>query len=233
MAAKLCLSYSWQRQPSNGDRRFDLAPREPAPFGRRGVARPFSVRRQFASSPTVAPPRDQYDPEDVPWTGETEESLIARFVGPDWPEYRDLWRLMQFDGALLPSFSFAALSFSFAWLFYRRLYGAGLVAMAAQIATSRLSPTGSIVGALLLCLFIGFFGKALVIKKAMKTVGAMRDDDPMMVEALGGTRLAPAIFAVILVAAVGAVEVMKLLSDLRVSQIFPLLSELTEAWKAF
>lgn len=208
-----------------------MAPREPTPFGRRGAPRPSSVRRRFAPLPQEAPPQDPLDPEEVRWAGETEEALIARFVGPDWPDYRDLWRLMQFDGALLPSFSFAALSFSFAWLFYRRLYGAGLVAMTAQIAISRLSPIGSIVGGLLLCLFIGLFGKSLVIRKAMKTAWSMRDDDPTMVEALGGTRLAPAIFAAFLVAAVGAVEVMKLLSDSRASELFPFLTELKEAWK--
>lgn len=210
-----------------------MASREPPPFGRRGAPRPSSVRRQLTAPPQDAPPLEQLDPEAVRWAVETEESLVARFIGPDWPDYRDLWRLMRFDGALLPSFSFAALSFSFAWLFYRRLYGAGLVAMAAQIAISRLSPIGSIIGALLLCLFIGFFGKSLVIRKAMKTAWSMRDDDPMMVEALGGTRLAPAIFACILVAAVSAVEIMKLLSDLRPSEIFPFLTELREAWKAF
>lgn len=143
-----------------------------------------------------------------------DESLMARFIGPDWPDYQELWRLMRFDGALMPSFSATALSFSFAWFFYRRLYGAGFVATAAQIAMTRLSLFDSMLGGLLMCLFVGVFGKALVVRKGMSAIKAIRDGDPSRIGALGGTSLLPAVVASIVVTTLNIVELIEPLSRL-------------------
>ncbi len=190
-----------------------MAPQRFAPFGRRGR----QPTAPAAPDPAPAPPRISdpaltllsslpLDEWSVSGSGQDDEILMSRFLGPDWAEYQFLWRLMRSNGALIPSFSFAAFSFSFAWLFYRRLYLAGLAAMAIQIEMTRHSPINAFIGGLLLSMGVGFFGKALVLQRGMKLIGSMQGEGGARISALGETRLAPALVSIVLVASIGIAE---------------------------
>lgn len=189
-----------------------MAPQQSEPFGRRGRQPPEPERPSFSPpAPLFSSPPPQLQ-RDVDEGGEDDDSLMARFIGPDWPDYQFLWRLMRSNGALIPSFSVAAFSFSFAWLFYRRLYLAGLTAMAIQIEMTRHAPLNAFIGGLLLSLGVGLFGKALVLQKGMKIIRAAREEGGGRISALGGTRLAPALASVVLVIAIGAAELAETLA---------------------
>jgi hypothetical protein len=192
-----------------------LTPPRNVTFGRRG-ALPAPPRPPAHPAPPRRPdpPRAGELVYEAPLrdSGEAQsddESQMARFIGSDWPLYRDLWRLMKDDGALLPGFCFSAFSFSSAWLVYRRLYGPALAAVALELAATRLSPPGAAFVELLLCLAIGVFGKALVIRRGLATIGAARREGlprgeaAARVERLGGTRLALAVAFSIFVGALG------------------------------
>jgi hypothetical protein len=183
-----------------------LPPQQSAPFGRRGRQPSPIARLQFPAKGTGFSSGQPQDEANVFEAREDDDFLMERFVGPDWADYQFLWRLMRSNGALIPSFSFVAFSFSFAWLFYRRLYLAGLAAMALQIEVTRHSSLGSILGGLLLAAGVGFFGKALVLRKGMKIIRANRGETGARIASLGGTRLAPAVFSVALVTAVSVAE---------------------------
>lgn len=191
-----------------------MAPRLRATFGRRGAPPRAAAQPQASSPPPAMASPSRRDARETLLELYDDETLMARFIGPDWPEYQDLWRLMRFDGALIPSFSFPALLVPFAWLFYRRLYVAGLATTAWQIAMIRLSLFDSMLGGLLMCLFFGAFGKALVVRKGMKAVKAIRDGDPARIGTLGGASLLPAVVAFIVVAAFSLVELMEPLAQL-------------------
>jgi hypothetical protein len=90
-------------------------------------------------------------------------------------------------------------SFFIAWLFYRRLYGFGAAAIAVEIAISRLSPINSTLVDLMLCLAIGAFGKALVIRKGLRTIDAVtraglpHGEAAARIERLGGVHMSVAL----------------------------------------
>jgi len=189
-----------------------LTPPRNLPFGRRGALP--APPRPPAPSRRPDPPRGgelSYEAllRDGGGAQTDDESRMAGFIGADWPAYRDLWRLMKDDGALLPGFCFTAFSFSSAWLVYRRLYGPALAAVALEMAATRLSSLGAALVELLLCLAIGVFGKALVIRRGLATIAAARREGlprgeaAAQVERLGGTRVALAVAFSIVMGAFG------------------------------
>jgi hypothetical protein len=207
-----------------------LVPQQPVTFGRRGARKAAPDR---LGSGLVAPTWRGSDPSPVPGTADDDltyaallhrgasgddEARMRRFIGPNWSEFEKLWRAMGPEGALVPSFSAAAFSFSIGWLFYRRLYGFGVAAVVAEIAIARLSPINSTIADFLLCLAIGAFGKALVVRKGLRTIDAVsraglsEGETAARIERFGGVRLAEALAASILLAGFGAASVFRMFS---------------------
>jgi hypothetical protein len=150
--------------------------------------------------------------------GEDDEARMRRFIGRNWPDFEDVWRRMRKDGALATSFSGPAFSFSIAWLFYRRLYVEAALAIAVEIAITRLSPLSSTLIDLLLCLAIGAFGKALVVRKGLRTLDVVsrqrlpHGEATAQIERRGGVRLAEALAASILFVGFSAASVFRMIS---------------------
>lgn len=195
---------------------------QPVTFGRRGVQNktPAPIRLPGPQTPpaaarvTYAQLLEAGDDDAVsatphagnrPWEGRgrADDRLMERFIGPNWPSYQNLWRAMKDGGAPRPSFSYHAFSLSSLWLFYRRLYGPAFVVLGCELAITRLPVGYSSVCTLLLALFVGVFGKSLVIRRGMRTMDDVEREDlssseaTLQMERKGGTRLlAPLVVAV-------------------------------------
>ncbi|WP_363346922.1 DUF2628 domain-containing protein [Methylocystis echinoides] len=210
-----------------------MNPERVVTFGRRGSQKtPRVPARDHRKQPLADPPRLSY--ADLSRAGEEEaeigrdqapltelpsprrgsaayganETQMRWFIGPGWEDYRDLWLQMKHDGALRPGFSFDAFFFSSLWLFYRRLYAPALAATGFECAVMGLSPSNFSVWQFLLSLGVGFFGKSLVIRRGMKTIGALAESGrssgqtALRIEQAGGTRLLAPVASTALLASV-------------------------------
>lgn len=204
-----------------------MTPQQPATFGRRGLAR--TAPRRTAPVPVPSPGPRLAAPEDLAPAltydallhddrrEDADEARMRRFIGPNWPDFEGLWRDTRTGDRLIPSFSGAAFSFSIAWLIYRRLYTAAAVAVAVEICITRLSPVSSTLVDLLLCLAIGAFGKALVVRKGLRTIGAIAGEGlphgvaAARIERRGGVRLAEALAGSILLAGFSAASLYRMI----------------------
>jgi hypothetical protein len=127
-----------------------------------------------------------------------EEADIRRFVGANWQGYRALWLAMKDAPTLAPSRSYPAAAFTFLWLLYRRRYGLALTVMALQFGVAFAAPLFAAPLDLVVALFFGRYGKALVVRDGLAAIARIRgernvgDDAELNIARAGGTSvLAP------------------------------------------
>lgn len=174
-------------------------------FGRRGApaariqasASP-TAREAIRAEPAIATPAISY--AELMGSGNlgassADEMDMMRFIGGNWPKYRDLWREMKGGGDLKVSFSIAGFFLTTFWMLYRKLYAAAFLSFAASIAFSFIAPKHTWVFTVALCLVTGLYGKALVIQRAIKTVdniksmGLSNGEAALRIERAGGVNL--------------------------------------------
>ena len=122
-----------------------------------------------------------------------DETDMMRFIGANWPAYRDLWQEMKGDPTLRVNFSFAAFFMSSTWLLYRKQYALSFVIIAIQFALIFVSPRLAWLANLSVPVALGLYGKSIVVKRAISTVdrikdmGMSPDMTAMRIEKAGGT----------------------------------------------
>jgi hypothetical protein len=155
---------------------------QPVTFGRRGVRRPpaggglAETRNRAGALASVACDArgDAASLLDAdPDAHAATEEQMARFIGSNWEKYRDLWLGMTYDGALKPSFSIDAFAYSTFWLLYRRLYVAAVTTILLHVGVVFLWPGYLHIFEIGLSLCLGFWGKAMVVRRAMSTIDAI------------------------------------------------------------
>lgn len=103
------------------------------------------------------------------------EADLKLYFGDVWPQYAPLWRSME-GGGWRPSWSFKAALLAGYWLLYRKQ----TVGYAFVIAYALLGAVGSslevyaIMINVVCCVFLGLFGKSIVINGALRTIARIR-----------------------------------------------------------
>ncbi len=153
-------------------------------FGKRGAqARPERAPRpHFASAPRALPAFDTGAGEieagvETPRRRDADggEADLKLYFGDDWPQYAPLWRRME-GGAWRPSWSFKAALLAGYWLLYRKQ----AVGYAFVVAYALLGSVGSswevyaISINIVCCVFLGLFGKSMVLNGALRTIARIR-----------------------------------------------------------
>lgn len=131
----------------------------------------------------------------------TGEAAMRAYIGPHWPSYSELWRVMEKAPRLRASRPFSAATLTGVWLIYRKQYvmGVALLALEGLLASYDLS-YGMFVH-LAAAAFLGRFGRSIVLLSGFSAIanaeglggGASARLDA--VRAAGGTNLAFAALA--------------------------------------
>jgi hypothetical protein len=199
-------------------------------FGRRGAPAPRiqapaapARRMAAAAEPALAAPppalsyADLMGSDHVGAASSADEMDMMRYIGGNWPKYRDLWREMKGSSDLKISFSIAGFFLTTFWMLYRKLYAAAFLTFGAGMVFAFVAPKHAWLFNIAVCCVTGLYGKALVLQRAMKTVdniksmGLSNGEAALRFEKAGGTNLiAPlSIFGVLffigLIAGVAAV----------------------------
>jgi hypothetical protein len=134
-------------------------------FGKRGVAQPSPPPR----IDSVAPPPFETRPPDI------EEADLKLYFGDGWPQYAALWRSMD-GGGLRPSWSFKAAFLAGSWLLYRKqpVGFAFVVAYALLGGVASAWEAYAILINAFCCVFVGLFGRSMVINGAMRSAAKIR-----------------------------------------------------------
>ncbi len=130
-----------------------------------------------------------------PSASRDEEADMRRYIGANWPGYRDLWLAMKDAPALAPSRCVAAAAFSSLWLLYRKRYGLGLMVMALQFGGAYAAPDFGALIDLAIALIFGRYGKAIVVRDGLAVIAGIRgehgaaDDARIRIARAGGTNV--------------------------------------------
>ena len=155
-------------------------------FGKRGAPQPASRPERAPQHRFVkTPPAFEAGASAIEAKGEGEapkrgdaasaETDLKLYFGDDWPQFAPLWRSMD-GGAWRPSWSFKAALLAGNWLLYRKQS----VGFAFVIAYALLGSVGSsweayaILINAICCVFIGLFGRSIVINGALRTIARIR-----------------------------------------------------------
>jgi hypothetical protein len=123
------------------------------------------------------------------------EMEMMRYIGANWPKYRDLWHEMRGGSELKLSFSFPAFFLTVFWMLYRKLYAQAFAVIGLGFAFSFVAPKRVWLFNIATSAAFGFFGKSLVVQRAMKTVvniknmGLSNGEAALRIEKAGGTNL--------------------------------------------
>ena len=104
-----------------------------------------------------------------------EEADLKLYFGDKWPRYAPLWRRMD-SGGWKPSWSFAAAFVAGYWLLYRKQH-VGLAFVAAYFLLGVVGPSLEVYAITIniaCVVFLGLFGKSIVIKGALETIARIR-----------------------------------------------------------
>lgn len=104
-----------------------------------------------------------------------EEADLELYFGDKWPRYAPLWRRME-SGGWKPSWSFAAAFLAGFWLLYRK-QTAGWAFVAAYFLLGVAGPSLALYAIIIniaCVVFLGLFGKAIVIDGALETIAGIR-----------------------------------------------------------
>lgn len=104
-----------------------------------------------------------------------DEVAMMRFIGANWPKYRDTWLEMRESGSLKAGFSFAAFFLGELWLLYRKQYAFAFGLMAGRIALAFVATMNARAVLLLgVHIALGVLGKSLIVSRAMTTIGHVK-----------------------------------------------------------
>jgi hypothetical protein len=125
-----------------------------------------------------------------------DEADMRRYIGPNWPKYRDLWLAMKGAPAYVPSRCYAAAVLTSLWLLYRKRYALAFGVMALQlIVTFTLLDFGGLID-LAIALVLGRYGKSIVVRDGLAAIarirgatGAADDDGYSRIVRAGGTNI--------------------------------------------
>lgn len=187
-----------------------MAQQQTVTFGRRGLAAARPAMTLPGAAPAAAvgdgltlPGAVSLDyllghAESVPESA-ADETDMMRFIGANWPKYRELWRSMRLGGELRVSFSFAAFFFATLWLLYRKLYAYAFASFGLAFIAGFVAPKQGWIISLAIHIACGLFGKSLVVQRAMETIRNIRamgmggEGTTLRIERAGGTNwIAPA-----------------------------------------
>jgi hypothetical protein len=137
-----------------------------------------------------------------------DEADMRRYIGPNWPKYRNLWLVMKDVPTLVPSRCYAAAAFSSLWLLYRKRYALAFGVMALQlVVTFALPDFGGLID-LAVALILGRYGKSIVVRDGLVAIariraatGAADDDSYSRIVRAGGTNIVAPIAGALIAAA--------------------------------
>jgi hypothetical protein len=139
-----------------------------------------------------------------------DEADMRRYIGPNWPKYRDVWLAMKGEPSLVPSRSLAAAIFTSLWLLYRKRYMLALAVMALQVvAAFGLLDLGGLID-LAIAVILGRYGKSIVVRDGVAAIATIRsvtgaeDDVYLQIVRAGGTNIIAPIVGASLVSALVA-----------------------------
>jgi hypothetical protein len=117
------------------------------------------------------------DETDTPrlFGADREEADLKLYFGAEWPRYAPLWRRME-SGGWKPSWSFAAAFLAGYWLLYRK-QNVGLAFVAAYFLLGVVGSSLEVyaIAINVACVvFLGLFGKSMVINGALETIARIR-----------------------------------------------------------
>lgn len=187
-----------------------------ATFGRRNAPTAQRVLPAPAAARTTSPGRDIPLTYADPVTASAgvfgvEETDMMRYIGANWPKYRDLWQETKGGSELKVSFSLAAFFLTTFWMLYRKLYAMAFATIGAMIAINFVAPKYAWVVNLSICVAAGLYGKALVVQRGIKTVDRIKDmglsgeAQARRIEKAGGTNWAAPISVLVVLFLIGAV----------------------------
>jgi hypothetical protein len=170
-------------------------------FGRRGVPAPraYTPTSAAPSLPSQQPLKFSY--AELAGSESSGAGLISgememmRYIGANWPKYRNLWHDMKGGSEFKISFSFAAFFLTFFWLLYRKLYAQAFAVFGLGAAFGFVAPKQVWLFNLAASAAFGLYGKSLVVQRAMKTVsniksmGLSNGEAALRIEKAGGTNL--------------------------------------------
>jgi hypothetical protein len=105
-----------------------------------------------------------------------EEADMRRYIGANWPGYRDLWLAMKDTAALAPSRCYAAGALTSFWLLYRKRYALALMVMALQFGGAYAAPDFGALIDLAIALIFGRYGKAMVVREGLAAIARVRGE---------------------------------------------------------
>jgi len=187
-------------------------------FGKRGVAAKAAPPRReapseaFLAASEAARSAFRRGGSDRDWAAEPapeespaprdEEADMRRYIGANWPRYRDLWLKLKDAPALAPSRCFAAAAFTGLWLLYRRRTALALGVIALQFGGAYAAPYFGALIDLAVALFFGRYGKSMVVNDGLAAIarirgesGAAADADVRIARAGGTSLIAPIVGA--------------------------------------
>jgi hypothetical protein len=166
-----------------------------APPARKEFSKSQPVRGSTAASGASLPSRSVHDAPrsaapsaaSVPSVGlhsnigalggsrSADEVTMMRYIGANWPKYRDTWLEMRETGGMKAGFSFAAFFFGELWLLYRKQYAFAFALMAGRIALAFVATMDARAVLLLgVHIALGVLGKSLIVRRAMTTIGHVK-----------------------------------------------------------
>lgn len=140
------------------------------------------------------------------------EVEMMRFIGANWPKYRDMWLEMKHDATPRVGWSWAAFFLSDFWLFYRKQYAIAFCLLAIKIALAFMGFDGlSKILSLAVCGALGTYGKSLIVRRGMSTIGHIKalqlppDMEARRIEKAGGASFAGPVMFIVLLFVAGAI----------------------------
>lgn len=139
-------------------------------------------------------------------THAASEVEMMRFIGANWPKYRDLWLAMRNDGGPRIGWSWAALLLGNFWLLYRKQYAIAFSLFAINIALAFTGFDGfGTLLSLAVCGVLGVMGKSIVVMRGMSTIAHIKalqlpaDVETRRIEKAGGTSFAGPVILILLI----------------------------------
>jgi hypothetical protein len=138
-------------------------------------------------------------------SAESADDLDMRaYIGSNWRAYRPLWLKMKTAPGLRPSRSIAAALLTSIWLLYRKQYRLGAVILAALLAMTWAALEWSPVFDVVVAVFLGRYGKSIVVLKGISKIESIRAAAPtpkiaaMRIGGAGGSNFIAAILGALL-----------------------------------
>ena len=99
---------------------------------------------------------------------------MRAFIGPNWRAFERLWRRDRPRPRLRSSLGVGPVLFGAAWLVYRKRYLLGFGFVGAEMGTAFLAPIFALVISLILRVFVGRYGRSIVLKAGAAEVARVR-----------------------------------------------------------